>query len=176
MGNTLAAGYLQVYTGDGKGKSSAAFGLALRAAGHELEVYIGQFMKGRQSGEVLALSTLPNVTVEQFGSPHFVDPDNITSDDRARAAEGIDRVRQILREGRHALVILDEVNVALSMGLLSMAELGELLDLKGKQVELVCTGRYAPEGLLSLADLVTEMRPLKHYMDAGVPARLGIEY
>jgi len=168
-------GYIQVYTGDGKGKTTAALGLALRAAGAGLRVYIAQFIKTGEYSEISALKRFSDViTVEQFGTGKFVfgppAPEEIQS---ARA--GLERADAILRAGDHDLVILDEANVAVSCGLFTLEDLINLVRLKPDGTELVITGRQAAPELLQLADLVSEVKAVKHYYTKGVEARTGIE-
>jgi len=169
-------GLVQVYTGDGKGKTTAALGLALRAAGHGLRTYIGQFLKGRPTGELKAARMLtPYLTIEQFGEAHFT----LTKRDTQQAAlarKGLQRVRQVLASGEYDIVVLEEINVALDLELISLEEVMALLDERPPEVELVLTGRGFPEALLSRADLVTKMVAVKHPYDRGVRARPGIEF
>ncbi len=170
-------GLVQVYTGDGKGKTTAALGLALRAAGHGLRTYIGQFMKGQPYGELEAARLLtPYLTIEQYGRPSFVHVERATPEDIRCARDGLARAREALLSGCYDIVVLDEVCVALHFGLLSLREVLGLLDERPEQVELILTGRRAPQELLARADLVTEMREIKHPYASGVPARAGIEY
>lgn len=170
-------GYIQVYTGNGKGKTTAALGLALRAAGWELRTYIGQFLKGRPYGELTALVALaPWVTVEQFGRAGFLTvEDGFEEEDAERARRGLEKSRQALGSGGYDLVILDEVSLAVHFKLLSEKEILDLMEAKPESVELVLTGRYAPASWLARADLVTEMVEIKHYYAGGVRARRGIE-
>jgi cob(I)alamin adenosyltransferase len=171
-------GRVQVYTGDGKGKTTAALGLALRAAGYGFRTYIAQFLKGRPSGEHAAAARLaPLVTIERFGRSEFV---NIT--DKGPEEEDTERARRALRaaeaamlSGRYRIVVLDEVNVAVDLGILPEKELLEFLDRRPESVELVLTGRGAPASVLERADLVTEMKNVRHYHERGVKAREGIE-
>ena len=173
----LKRGLIQVYTGSGKGKTTAALGLALRAAGHDLQVYIVQFMKGwPHYGELVSVQHLPNVTLRQFGRPDFVNREHPNPEDIRLAHEALDHARQIVASGDYDLVILDEVNVALDYGLIGLDDLLALLDAKPEHVELVLTGRGAHPEIVKLADLVTEMLAIKHPYDAGVPGRKGIEY
>jgi len=172
----LTKGYVQVYTGDGKGKTTAALGLALRAAGWGLRTFICQFMKKHPYGEVEAIrQMIPLITIEQYGKETFVQMGKQEPEDYQLARQGLERARQVLRSGEYELVILDEINVALHFGLLPVPEVLELIDSKPAHVELVLTGRRAPQEILDRADLVTEMRAIKHYYDQGVPARKGIE-
>jgi len=168
-------GYVHVYTGDGKGKTRAAMGLALRALGHQRRVFIGQFMKTGSSGEVAALSTFSLVDVEGYGHDGwlFGRPGN---EHRRRVRTGFSRSLEALVSGRYDVVILDEIDVALSFGLLSIPDCLALLDRRPPDVELVLTGRSAPPEITERADLVTEMREVKHYYRRGVRARPGIEY
>ncbi len=171
------SGLVQVYTGDGKGKTTAALGLALRAAGHGLRTYIGQFMKGQPYGELEGARLLePYLTIEQYGLPTFVHVRQATPEDVRMAHEGLEKARAAMRSGRYAIVVLDEVCVALHFELLTLEEVLAFLEERPEGVELVLTGRRAPEALLSRADLVTEMREVKHPYARGVPARRGIEF
>ena len=174
---TLKQGLIQVYTGSGKGKTTAALGLALRAAGHDLQVYIIQFMKGwPHYGELVSVQRLPNVTLRQFGRPDFVNREHPNPEDIRLAHEALEHAEQIVASGDYDLVILDEVNVALDYGLIGLDDLLALVDAKPEHVELVLTGRGAHPEIVKLADLVTEMLAIKHPYDAGVPGRKGIEY
>lgn len=173
----LERGLIQVYTGLGKGKTTAALGLALRAAGQGLKVYIIQFMKGWPDyGELVSVEKLPNITLRQFGRPEFVDKDSPDPEDVRQAHEALAHARQIITGGEHDIVVLDEINVALDFGLISLAEVLGLLDAKPEQVELVLTGRYAQAEVVKRADLVTEMLNIKHPYAEGVQGRRGIEY
>lgn len=171
----LKQGYLQVYTGDGKGKTTAALGAALRASGRGLRVFFGQFMKGQFYGEHRALLSLPSVVLKTFGGPLCIRREDVTGEDRERARDGLNQCRQAMLSGDFDLVVLDEVNVALWFRLIGEGELKEFLDLRPPRVELILTGRWAPRWLVERADLTTEMRLLKHYYDSGVEARDGIE-
>jgi cob(I)alamin adenosyltransferase len=173
----LAQGLIQVYTGDGKGKTTCALGLALRAVGQGLKVYMVQFMKGRDTGEARAAARLaPELTLRSFGRPGMVNLASPAGEDLALAREALDLARQVISAGEHDLVILDEINVALNYRLIPLEEVLKLLGGRPPWVEVVLTGRQAPPEVVALADLVTEMRPLKHYYEAGVPARRGIEW
>jgi cob(I)alamin adenosyltransferase len=174
----LAQGHIQVYTGDGKGKTTCALGLALRAVGHGLKVYMIQFMKGRETGEarVAAARLAPDMTLRYFGRPGLVNLRDPAPADLALIREAWDLARQVILAGEHALVILDEINLALTFNLLPPAEVFQVLRQRPLGVEVVLTGRQAPPELVELADLVTEMRPVKHYYEAGVKARRGIEW
>mgnify|MGYP006278522487 CR=1 FL=1 len=173
--NRWPHGCLQVYTGDGKGKTTAALGLALRAAGAGMHVYIAQFMKGRDYSELHALRRLsPGIEVRRFGLRHFL-VGVPTEEDRAVARSGLEAAREVLVAGNHDLVILDEANVAVDMGLFAVDDLLAVVDARPCAVELVVTGRKAHPRLIERADLVTEMREIKHYYRCGLPARTGIE-
>lgn len=171
----MKKGYVQVYTGDGKGKTTAALGLAIRAAGAGLRVYIGQFMKAGVYSEILALKRFPDlITLEQFGTGRFI-IDVATPEEIAAACRGLQKAEAAMISGQFEIVILEEANVALQFGLFSVEELLRLIAIKPEGVELVITGRGAHAEIIDRADLVTEMKSLKHYFDKGVPARTGIE-
>jgi cob(I)alamin adenosyltransferase len=170
-------GLIHVYTGDGKGKTTAALGLALRAAGHGLHTYIGQFMKGQDYGELAGARLLsPYLTIEQFGRPSFVHVREASDEDVRLAQEGLEKARSAMLSGEYDIVVLDEVCVALHFSLLTLEQLLSFLDEKPDQVELVLTGRRAPEELQERAQLVTTMCQVKHPYEQGVPARRGIEF
>lgn len=170
-------GYIQVYTGNGKGKTTAALGLALRAAGHGLRTFFGQFLKGRPSGEIEAVQRLsPLIRIEQFGREGFIlVKDGPDDEDVTRAREGLRRSQDAMLSGEYRIVVLDEINTAVHFGLLREADVLDLLDRRPGGVEIVLTGRYAPESFLDRADLVTEMIERKHYHTRGIKARDGIE-
>ena len=173
----LKQGFVQLYTGNGKGKTSAAFGLALRAIGRGLKVYIIQFIKGGfDSGEWYIVDKLPNLTLKTFGRGKFITKKPPPEEDVKLAEEALRLAENVVKSGEYDVVILDEVNVALSLGLISLERVLELVRNKPKHVELVLTGRYAPDELIEAADLVTEMREIKHPFNRGVQAREGIEY
>ena len=168
-------GYVQVYTGNGKGKTTASLGLALRAAGAGLSVFIAQFVKGRHYSEIDALKSLSDaITIEQYGMPTFI-IGTATEEDIASARAGLENVKDIIASGKYDLVILDEANVATSLGLFTVDDLLSAIDLKPDYVELVITGRNADPNIIERADLVTEMLEVKHYYRSGVEARKGIE-
>jgi cob(I)alamin adenosyltransferase len=168
-------GCCQVYTGNGKGKTTAALGLALRASGADIRVYIAQFIKGMEYSELKALRRFSElITVEQFGRGCFIlGPPQ--QEDITLAAKGIVRVREILRDPTYGMVILDEANVAEHLGLIDIETLLDLIDNRPEEVELVLTGRYADKRIIEKADLVTEMVEVKHYYKNGTVARKGIE-
>jgi len=182
MGNTstqesgTGLGLVQLYTGDGKGKTTAALGLALRAAGHGLRTYIAQFMKGQDYGELHSAPLLaPYVTIEPLGQLAFVRADQITPEDIALVQRGLERVRQVLVGGAYQIVVLDEINMAIYFGLATVEQVLEIIRSRPAGIELVLTGRRAPQELIDAADLVTEMREIKHPYQKGVLARRGIE-
>ena len=169
-------GYVQIYTGDGKGKTTAAMGLALRTLGHGGRVFIVQFMKKGKTGEVRALSAFGDrAKVIQTGPAGFLGPDNRNEFVRA-AKKGLDALKKALFSGEYDLVIADELAVAVGLGLIPVGDVLELIRDKPARVELVITGRYASQELVDAADLVTEMREVKHYYKKGIKARRGIEF
>jgi cob(I)alamin adenosyltransferase len=174
--SALGEGYVQVYTGDGKGKTTASLGLVLRAVGKGLRPIVLQFMKADPSwGEIVALERL-GVPVRQCGLDHWVIKGEATDEDLAAAKAGFDQARGLVMSADYDLVVLDELVTALFFELVPLDAVLALVEGKPAAVELVMTGRHAPDELVAAADLVTEMRPLKHYYDAGVPARSGIEF
>ncbi|MDH5696566.1 MAG: cob(I)yrinic acid a,c-diamide adenosyltransferase [Dehalococcoidia bacterium] len=173
----LRRGLVQVFTGDGKGKTSAAIGAVIRALGHGLRVYIVYFMKGDYPyGERSILSQLSNVTMASFGSKGFIDPTNIKPEEKEQAKRALVAAREAMLSGSYDLVVLDEVNLAAAWKLIELDDVVRLIDDKPKDVELILTGRRANTQLIKLADLVTEMLKIKHPYDEGVTARKGIEY
>jgi cob(I)alamin adenosyltransferase len=168
-------GYIHVYTGNGKGKTTAAVGLAIRAAGAGLNVYIAQFMKRGDYSEIKGLDRFSDrITVEQFGCGRFI-KGRPSAEDVAAAGQGLNKVKTILAAGKHAVVILDEASVAVSLNLFPEKELLEIIDHRPDNVEIIITGRGATSAIIEAADLVTEMKEIKHYFKKGVAARLGIE-
>ena len=170
-------GLVQVFTGNGKGKTTGALGTAIRALGHGFRVYIIVFMKGDYPyGEWNTLSKLPNIDFARFGSREFIDPQNITPKDREQAEQALAAAREAMLSGDYDLVVLDEVNVAAAWGLVGLDKVIELINEKPKDVELILTGREADTKLIQLADLVTECVDIKHPYKKGIKARRGIEY
>ncbi|MFA5772705.1 MAG: cob(I)yrinic acid a,c-diamide adenosyltransferase [Thermoplasmata archaeon] len=170
-------GFVHVYTGNGKGKTTAALGLALRAAGYGLKVYIIQFMKGCVTyGELRSSKHIPNFTIKQFGRPDFVNKDNPAKIDIALAQKGLKHAEKILKNGKRDIVILDEINVAIEWNLIKLDDAIRLIKGKPQNVELILTGRYAPQKIIDMADLVTEMREIKHYYRKGIISREGIDH
>ena len=170
-------GLVYIFTGDGKGKTSAALGTVLRALGHGLKVYIVYFMKGEYPyGERRILSQLPNVDLASFGSREFIDSANIKPEEIEKAKQALSAAREAVLSGKYDLVVLDEVNLAAAWKLIELDEVVKLIGDKPQNVELILTGRRADTELIKLADLVTEMLKIKHPYDKGVAARKGIDY
>lgn len=168
-------GYVQVYTGDGKGKTTAALGLALRAAGAGLKIFVGQFIKQMAYSEINALRRFEDqITLRQFGRGCFIRGTPCKEDIDA-AGQALTAIRAALVSGRYDVVIADEANVAVQCGIVTEADLVSLIAARPSHVELVLTGRGAPPAVIEQADLVTEMKAIKHYYDCGIPARKGIE-
>jgi len=170
----IMKGYVQVYTGNGKGKTTACLGLSLRAIGAGLKVFIVQFMKQGDYSEIKALARFDNIRIEQYGAGTFV-KGKPSSEERKNCAAGYERLCQILASGEFDLVVAEEANVACMCGLFNEKDLLHLLSIRPSHVELVITGRGAPRELMDQADLVTEMTEIKHYFKQGVLARVGIE-
>jgi cob(I)alamin adenosyltransferase len=171
----MTKGYVQVYTGDGKGKTTAALGLAIRAAGAGFKVFIAQFLKKGDYSEIKALERFSDlITVEQFGLGRFVRGKPAPEDIEA-ARTGLESIKKILASGKHQMVILDEANVAAVCGLVSIDDLLAVIEQKPPRVELILTGRGAAPQVIERADLVSEVKAIKHYFNDGVKARVGIE-
>jgi cob(I)alamin adenosyltransferase len=169
-------GKVQVYTGDGKGKTTAALGLAMRAVGKGYKVYMIQFMKGDINyGELATAEKLEGFTIKQMGRPSFVDRKDPDPVDIQMALEALEHGREIMQKGEHDILILDEVNCAVDWGLIEVDKVVEFIKAKPENLELVLTGRYAPKELIDLADLVTDMKEVKHPFQEGGKARDGIE-
>jgi cob(I)alamin adenosyltransferase len=170
-------GMIHVYTGDGKGKTTAALGLGMRAAGHGKKVLMVQFMKGRTNyGELESAKRVPGFCIVQFGRPDFVDRKNPDPRDIEGAGEALSYALEAAKLRSCDLLILDELNVALDFGLVSLGEVKDFLAEKPEKMEIVITGRNAHPDIIELADLVTEMREVRHYYRKGVQARQGIEH
>jgi len=167
---------IQVYTGDGKGKTTAALGLALRSLGQGKKVCFIQFMKKGNFGEIKALKKFKNMTVKQFGRCSFVNLREPNSADRQAAKKGLLFASRVISRGNFDVIILDELNVAMSLGLVSERAVLSLLERVSLSTEIVLTGRGAHAKIMKRADLVTEMKAIKHYYNQGVKARKGIEY
>ena len=168
-------GYIQIYTGEGKGKTTAALGLTLRAVGAGKKVLFAQFVKGQKYSEIKAIEQfLPNVVLKQYGLKFFID--KLPSEEDIKSAKaGLTELAEIIKSSDYDIIVLDEVNIALYYDLFSVEELIEILMNKKEETELILTGRYAPQELIEIADLVTEMKEIKHYYQQGVIARKGIE-
>ena len=168
---------IQIYTGNGKGKTTAALGLALRAVGHGFKVIMIQFMKGKINyGELEAAKFLPGLVIEQYGRPDFVSPENPTREDKKFAKAALARARAVIKGKKFDMIILDEVNVAVTFGLISIKEVVEILKKTPHRKELILTGRYMPDEFARYADLISEIREIKHHFQKGTSARKGIEY
>ena len=172
----MERGYFQIYTGNGKGKTTAALGLTMRAAGAGLSVYIGQFIKSMEYHEIGILrDRFPEVTVELYGIEGCIVNREPDENDIKAAREGFERAKAVLTSGKYDVVIFDEITIAMHFGILSEAQALELVAAKPAGTELIFTGRYAPQKLIDAADLVTGMIEVKHYYSTGVEARDGIE-
>ncbi len=170
-------GLVEIFTGDGKGKTSAALGIVLRALGHSLRACIVAFMKGDYPyGEWEVLSKLPNVNIARFGFGTFTDPANVKPEEIEQARQALAFAREAMFSGNYDLVVLDEVNVAVAWKLVELNEVVRLIQDKPPNVELILTGRHADTKLVELADLVTECLKIKHPYDKGIMSRKGIDY
>jgi cob(I)alamin adenosyltransferase len=170
-------GLVQIFTGDGKGKTTAALGVVLRALGHDLKVFIAVFMKGDYPyGEWEALGRFPNVTIARFGFRTFTDPANVKPEEKEQARRALAAAHEAMLGGHYDLVLLDEVNIAAAWKLVETDEVVKLIQDKPPNLELILTGRQADRKLIDLADLVTECIKIKHPYDRGIKARPGIEY
>ncbi len=168
---------VQVFTGNGRGKTSAALGTVLRAVGQGLHIFIVVFMKGDYPyGEQEALSNIPNVAVAVFGFQDFCDPNNVTEAEKEEARKALAKAREAMLSGQYDLVVLDEVNIAAAWGLVEVDKVVELIHDRPEDVELILTGRYADSRLIELADLVTEMVEVKHPYSAGILSRRGFDH
>lgn len=172
----MSEGLVHLYTGNGKGKTTAAFGLALRVAGRGGRVLIVQFLKGLPTGEVMAVKKIPEIEVRRFGSERFVDPKRPKEEDIALARRGLQEAAAAMSSGDYRLVVLDEVNVAVAFKLIDEEEVISAVESRHPHTEVVLTGRYAPPSFYELADYVTEFKEVKHPFSSGIPAREGIEF
>ncbi len=173
--HSLGKGYVQVYTGNSKGKTTAALGLAFRAMGRGMKTYIGQFLKGQKYGELEAAKMTPYITIEQYGKDTFVHVRGPSGEDIKMVRDGLARAREAMLSGEYDIVVFDEIITSHFFRLISLAEMLDLVKSKPHGVEVILTGRYAPPELIAAADLVTEMVEIKHYFQQGVRARDGIE-
>ncbi len=169
-------GLVMVYTGDGKGKTTASLGLALRAVGHGAKVVMIQFLKGRTYGELKAANNIPNFEIIMAGRDVFVNKEDPEEIDVQMAKDAFSKAGQLINSGEYDLVILDEINIALDYNLVDINELLILIENRPSNVDLVLTGRYAPKDVIDISDLVSEVKEVKHHYQKGVQARPGIEY
>lgn len=175
--NKLQKGFVQIYTGNGKGKSTSAIGQAVRAAGFGLKTYIAQFMKEYPYSELISLKHLSEwITIEQFGGDEFVYKKELPGEEElAKAKKGLQTAKEKMLSKEYDLIILDESIVAIYFKLIETKDLTEFIKSKPENVELILTGRYCPDELIEIADLVTEMKEVKHYYQKGITSRKGIE-
>lgn len=172
-----ARGLVMVITGNGKGKTTSAFGQALRAIGQGCKVFIMQFMKGRDYGEYVAAEKyLPRLTVRRSGLDSFVMRDNPAPVDIELARQGFEEAKKAVASGKYNMIILDEINVAVDFKLIGLQDVLDLIKNRPPQVDLMLTGRYAPKEIIKLADMVSEVKEIKHHYAAGIKDRAGIEY
>ncbi|MCT4593877.1 MAG: cob(I)yrinic acid a,c-diamide adenosyltransferase [Anaeromicrobium sp.] len=171
----MSKGCIHVYTGNGKGKTTAALGIIMRAYGAGKKVFLGQFIKSMEYSEIKTLKLLEShIKVKLFGNGCFLirEPNE---DDIKSAYEGIDYILNIYKENKYDIIILDEINIAIYLKLLKEKDVLKLIDEKPDNIELILTGRYAPDSIIKKADLVTEMKEIKHYYTQGIPNREGID-
>jgi cob(I)alamin adenosyltransferase len=171
----LIKGFIHLYTGDGKGKTTAAIGLSIRAAGAGKKVFIGQFAKGMHYSEIDSLKQIPEIELKQYGLDCFIKNQPAQKDIDA-ARNGLEEVSEIISQNKYDIIILDEICIALYYHLFEIDKVLALLKGKPREMEIVLTGRYAPPELFKIADLVTEMKGIKHYFYKGIKARKGIEF
>lgn len=175
-------GYIQVYTGDGKGKTTASLGLAMRALGRCWKVLIVMFTKGGNDyGELISFRNLSpeiakNLTIVQAGLDRIVYEQNKNADDEAEIEKGWELAKKVIKNDEYNLVILDEANIAIDLGLIELQDMLNVLKNKPEEMEIVLTGRNARQEIIDIAHLVSEIKPVKHYWDTGIAARKGIEY
>lgn len=171
----MEKGYIQVYTGNGKGKTTAALGASIRAVCAGKKVFFGQFIKGMEYSELKCVDYLDGLEIKQFGRDCFIENEPSEGDIRCAKA-GLAEFKKILVEDEYDMVVMDELNIALFYKLFSLEEVMKVIKSKKENIDLIITGRYAPDELIELADLVTDMQEVKHYYNEGVEARQGIEY
>jgi cob(I)alamin adenosyltransferase len=172
----LKKGYIHVYTGPGKGKTTAALGLGLRASGAGLKIHIIQFMKGRRYCEIETIEKINNFTISQHGRDEFVSKENPDQVDIDLAQKGFKYTKDIVNNGKYDMIILDEINVAVDYNLIALKDILKLLEEKPEKLELILTGRNAHPEIIKNADLVTEMLEIKHPYQQGITARKGIDF
>jgi cob(I)alamin adenosyltransferase len=171
----MITGYIHLYTGNGKGKTTAALGLAIRAVGAGKKVFIAQFVKGMHYAELDSLKRFPEITLKQYGLDCFIVKEP-TQKDIDAAQTGWKEISAIIKQNSYDMVVLDEICIALYYHLIELSDVLAVLQKKPLSMEIVLTGRYAPQELIDMADLVTEMKEIKHYYNQGIEAREGIEY
>jgi len=178
LSKQLDQGLINIFTGDGKGKTTAAIGTVVRAAGHGLRTFIIYFMKGKEYiyGENSVLSQLPNVNLASFGQEGWVDKEDVKPEHRKQAKLALSAAKEAIINGDYDIIVLDEINIAINYGLIELDEVIKILNDKPKNVELILTGRYADPKLVEMADLVTEMLAIKHPYAQGIKARRGMDY
>jgi cob(I)alamin adenosyltransferase len=172
----LEKGYIHIYTGNGKGKTTSSIGLGIRACGAGKKVHMVQFMKGRRYSEINTIEKIENFTISQHGRDEFVSKENPKKIDIDMAREGFNFANEIILKNKYDMVILDEINVAVDFKLIKLNDLLKLIEDKPDNMELILTGRYADKELIKIADLVTEMIEIKHPYNDGILARKGIDY
>lgn len=169
-------GFIQVYTGNGKGKTTAAIGLSIRAVGAGKKVFFAQFVKGKPYSEITVLQKLsPTITLKQYGLGCFIEKEP-TKADIESAQKGLQEIKKFIQAASYDVIVLDEANIALFFNLFSVKDLIKIVQSKPPETEIIITGRYAPEEIIAIADLVTEMKEVKHYYNSGIEARKGIEF
>ncbi len=171
----MERGYIHVYTGNGKGKTTAALGLSLRAVCAAKKLFFGQFIKGMEYSELKCTEFVDNFEIEQFGRRCFI-YEAPCEEDIIAARKGLARMRDVMKSGKYDIVVMDELNIALYFKLFSVEEAIAAINDRDKNTEVIITGRYAPEEIINIADLVTEMKEIKHYYNEGIQARKGIEF
>jgi len=172
----LEKGYIHVYTGNGKGKTTSAIGLGIRAAGAGYKVHMLQFMKGRRYSELDGLENVKNFTVSQHGRDEFVNKENPEKIDVDMAQKGFLKSKELIKSNKFDMIILDEINVAVDYNLIALADVLKLIEEKPKKLELVLTGRYAHSDIVKSSDYVTEMLEIMHPYQKGILARKGFDF
>ena len=166
---------IHIYTGEGKGKTTAALGLAMRSAGAGKKVFIGQFLKGKKYSELKSLKKIKNITIEQFGTTCFIGK-KPKPKDIALAKKGLRKIEQVIKSGKSVVVVLDEINICIVLKILKLNEIINVIKVCPRRIELVLTGRYAHPKLINLADYVTEMKEMRHPFRKNITGRKGIEF